>query len=557
MLSSFAMRSLLSSTTARLAASIVGALGLAPLAACDSDVTTTADGGGGSTSSRSTSSFPSGPGGGDGGSGDGGAYPDHPPTCEELSTSAQTSTGAVGTTGPGEPGAGGSGGSGGGASVPVCENPDPVLVGCLDTGVDVCDGGWLVRREAVACPAWHRPASEFSCSASPDVSEVGCTTDSDCGAGSRCDQYFLGPPAGDACQCVTTCETDSDCGAGKLCLCGEAGGSCVDATCSTDADCGAGLRCASYQTGDPCDPTVGFACQTAADQCITGGDCLRDATGDMSCNVDASGSRVCEGGGGCMAAGRPLVVDGRPRLAGVAERADWLERASVGAPSAHDRPAIAAGWAHIAAMEHASVASFARFAMDLLSLGAPPDLIHGAARAMAEETEHARLAFGLATAFGGSAMGPARLDVAGALGATDLVELAVATFLEGCIAEGIASAEAAIAATYAVDPAVRAVQERIAIEEGHHAELGWKTIAWALRTDPRRVAPALRAALARAEAEEPPRGLEPGLEAWGLLGPQDRAAVRSAMLRTVVRPILERVLEGAARADTSHAGAQA
>ena len=54
------------------------------------------------------------------------------------------------------------------------------------------------------------------------------------------------------------------------------------------------------------------------------------------------------------------------------------------------RLALGAWWAEIAALEHASVASFARFTLQLLSLGAPPELLADVGQASADEIRRRR-----------------------------------------------------------------------------------------------------------------------------------------------------------------------
>jgi len=56
-------------------------------------------------------------------------------------------------------------------------------------------------------------------------------------------------------------------------------------------------------------------------------------------------------------------------------------------------------------LEHASIAAFARFSLQLLSLGAPAGLIDDCTRALGDETAHARLCFQLASAYAGRAIG--------------------------------------------------------------------------------------------------------------------------------------------------------
>src|SRR5688572_10054793 len=77
-------------------------------------------------------------------------------------------------------------------------------------------------------------------------------------------------------------------------------------------------------------------------------------------------------------------------------------------------------WANAGLFEHASVAAFARFALQLLALGAPADLVASAQAAMADEIEHARLCFGLAWRYRGRSVGPSALPIADCIGATDL-----------------------------------------------------------------------------------------------------------------------------------------
>src|SRR5262245_889099 len=118
----------------------------------------------------------------------------------------------------------------------------------------------------------------------------------------------------------------------------------------------------------------------------------------------------CEG----ACCGRPYLVDGAPRVASAARRADWLSPIeAAGAdfvrdfeeadPSALDvarreqpvdpttRAALAAAWLRDAQMEHASIASFARFTLELLAVGAPAELVADSQRASLDEIEHARM----------------------------------------------------------------------------------------------------------------------------------------------------------------------
>jgi hypothetical protein len=180
--------------------------------------------------------------------------------------------------------------------------------------------------------------------------------------------------------------------------------------------------------------------------------------------------------------GRPFVVDGTARHAGVVTRADWIEQAVESAIDCtpEERRQLAAAWLADAQSEHASIASFARFTLHLLALAAPPDLIGDAQRAASDEVEHAKLCFALASRYAGRSLGPGALSIEGALAAVSLTDLAVATVREGCVGETMSAVLAGERLERARDTEVRAALGRIAADETRHAELAWRTVAWAI-----------------------------------------------------------------------------
>lgn len=131
-------------------------------------------------------------------------------------------------------------------------------------------------------------------------------------------------------------------------------------------------------------------------------------------------------------------------------------------------------------MEHASVAAFARFALELLALGAPAELLAQTQRALGDEIHHAQLCFGLAARYAGRDIGPGGLPLSGALDARSPSVIIETAILEACVGETLAAAEAAAALDQTRDPAVRAVLARIAEDEARHAELGWSFLSWVL-----------------------------------------------------------------------------
>ncbi|MFZ6179125.1 hypothetical protein [Nannocystis pusilla] len=243
--------------------------------------------------------------------------------------------------------------------------------------------------------------------------------------------------------------------------------------------------------------------------------------------------------------GRPFLVEETARTARPLARADWSSPVApaLAGLTARERGALAAEWVEDGLAEHASVAAFARFALQLLALGAPAALVEAAQQAMADEIAHARLCFGLAAAYGGAPQGPSPLPLAGALaGVDDLVAVTVATLREGCIGETLAALQAEAALAGAQEPAVREALAQIAADELRHAELAWRFVAWALERGGPEVHAACAAALARAEANV---GRSPGhveedmserMLAHGRLGAAGRAAVARRAMVAVIGP---------------------
>jgi hypothetical protein len=249
--------------------------------------------------------------------------------------------------------------------------------------------------------------------------------------------------------------------------------------------------------------------------------------------------------------GRALRGEDGPVTAPTAGRADWLapDTLDVSALSPATRAALAAHWEGEAAFEHASVASFARASLALLAVGAPPALVADTHAAAIDEVEHARLTYALASAYGGAPRGPGPLAVGAVPGDASLVTVAVETFVDACAGESAAALLLREAAAGAAHPAVRAILGRIADDEERHAELAFRTVAWALRTGGAAVERALRVAVGelRAELAAPPGGAAaPDLAAHGVLDAPTRAAVRRRALCEVVLPCAEALLAPAA-----------
>ncbi len=351
------------------------------------------------------------------------------------------------------------------------------------------------------------------------------------------------------------CASDDDCDSGQICRCAGQGlglyTECIAGGCADDSECG------EYLCGlspDTCEPG-GFvtACHGEADLCYSDSDCLDfqpcfyDEGKDPT--VWACNDAVC---------GRPFIVDQVARTAPLCEVSPecsgaWTRGLSpeVQHLSRSQRSQLCEHWSAIAAMEHASVASFARALLELVAVGAPAELLAATQGALADEIRHAQRTFALASAYGGRELGPGPLAIEGALcGAGDRRRLAEAVAREGCVSETLAAAEVRAASEAASDPVIRRALAEIAADEEEHSRLAWRTLNWLLEgLSSEAVAGvikvlyrALDEALASADSVA---NEDASLEAFGVLSAEARGIVMRCAGEEIVRPCARAMSEAA------------
>lgn len=248
--------------------------------------------------------------------------------------------------------------------------------------------------------------------------------------------------------------------------------------------------------------------------------------------------------------GRPLLDEaGTPVVASFEARREraWSSERQTMPASPEARAFAAQAWIDDAAMEHASVASFGRVALELLSLGAPPELIEGAHLAALDEIRHAKTCLSLARACGAGDMEPGRL-VAVPQRSAEFARFAADTFIEGCVGESIAALVVTRAAAGAEDPGVRQALEEIAADEAGHAALAWKMVSWAIERGGAPVLAAIHKAADRlrpgaAQDSSPEREPE-GIERLGRLSAGGLAQARRDGWTGIIEPML-RTLQAA------------
>jgi hypothetical protein len=419
---------------------LLSALGATQLIACGGSaaLTTGSDGGSGGTGSAGANA-----------SGTGGT---------SAAGGAQGGSGTVGAAGS----------AGASANKYPCSNPQD-----LGNGFIRCDG-FTHRQEAGTCASLVPRPGEVPDHSSSMTSQ--CKFDADCqerpyGWCSNITQ------TGDS-FCEYGCVKDSDCADNLLCECGEPVGRCRPADCKSNADCQGNFLCKAYDSTGGCDLTR-YTCQSAADTCGSDLDCARETE---RCRFDEVASQFRCIPGSC-AIGRPFLVEGAQRIAPVARRTDWQELAWLPKLSDLDatlRAQLVERWTQVALMEHASIAAFARFTLQLMSLGAPASLIERATAAMVDETKHARACFAVASGYAGAPLGPGRLAIERSLDESSLQEIVLNTIREGCVGETTAAIEAREAAEHAGDPALRELLLQISDDETRHAELAYRFVKWAL-----------------------------------------------------------------------------
>ena len=435
------------------------------------------------------------------------------------------------------------------SSIFACENGVPWSIdGGPSGGLERCESGMLHRPAAGSCgtgPPWPTGGvpDPLPKGAGAVLLGDGCRKDSECTAMAHgyCAVILRSGPEPSESNCTYACSSDADCAAGYLCACGETVSTCVPADCATDADCG-GMPCILLPSvvtcGQPAQPK--FSCGTDGQECAADSQCP-EFQACIAGNCESL-MNIC---------GRPFLVGGIQRQATAVRRNDWAQAISVSLDGLDSgaRNTLAEHYTNAGLMEHASIAAFARFVMDLLALGAPPHLLEAACGAVDDERVHAQICFGLASEYAGVRRGPGRINVEGALQSGGSGEVLETTFREMCIGETCAAMEVAESALRASEPTVRTALERIAADETRHATLGWKFVKWLLdgqsAADRKRSLKRLRSLVAaegrrRATAARTrPAPEMDDLVAHGYLSDAVRSAVHTSAINDVVAPCVE------------------
>jgi hypothetical protein len=276
-----------------------------------------------------------------------------------------------------------------------------------------------------------------------------------------------------------------------------------------------------------------------------------DAWGTVTCGPEEARDDAC-----CyviddfefwdIAVGRPFTVDGQARLAPTSEANGWSQTSEWMATGMTEsqRDRLVAHWTETAQFEHASVASFARFTMQLMAVGAPADLIAESTRAQADEIRHARVCLGIASTLADETIGLGALNIDASLdSAGSVASILVDTIKEACVNETISAAICQASGEAATDAFIADALLSIAEDEQRHSTLAWRTVRWLLAEHPE-LADLARATFDEAMAQPWGSSTEAtgDLTPWGVLSRAQEQAVANRVMRRVVKPCADALL---------------
>jgi hypothetical protein len=249
----------------------------------------------------------------------------------------------------------------------------------------------------------------------------------------------------------------------------------------------------------------------------------------------------------------PLLLEAHTQTPHLQEVSGWQPdplRPDVSELSWTQRTQAAARWAAAGLSMHADAVRASRFAISLLSIAAPARLADGALTVARDQVAHARLGFGLASAYADRPIGPCDVTPLQSLTSTsDILDEAISAF---CLNATLAAICATEARADTEDPAVWDILKTLADAAWAHTRLGWDVVAWAIHTGPPGTEPALRArieALIEARAAMPLRHTllptDAVLIEHGCPTPAARERLEHAILIQVIRPCVDQFLANA------------
>ena len=237
--------------------------------------------------------------------------------------------------------------------------------------------------------------------------------------------------------------------------------------------------------------------------------------------------------------GRPFVVEGEARVPKLVGKLPTEGSSTLSA-------ALALVWTADALAEYASIASFARLTLQLMTFGAPPQLIEASQQASLDEIRHARFCFAEAARHAGRRVEPGPLDVGQACDSLSFESFMLLNLIEGCVGENLAALRVAEQARLAASPALARALTQVSQDETRHAELAFEILRFGLEVNRPATHAALRRVLEMRFEDElaDSEGCIPEVtwEAHGRLGAKTRRQVNQDAWNLVLTPLLRGLL---------------
>ena len=265
-------------------------------------------------------------------------------------------------------------------------------------------------------------------------------------------------------------------------------------------------------------------------------------------------------------AGRPFTVDGDSRMAksipcdvqDTFYAQSWKENLDLTISDNNtDNQRIGEHWLQHAEAEHASIASFARHTLQLMSIGAPSVLLAASQQASLDEIKHAKICYGIASAFLDTDFFPGALKVTDSMNQLNIKDIIQSLVQEGCIEETLSAMEARFQARWADIPDMKDSLETIAVEETSHAQLAWNTISWIIGKYPEEkqfILETFREAFkaywgdSSKHTDTTDSNIFPdqcggsSMRRFGLLTNKDKSLIRKAGVKLVIEPVFNEEL---------------
>lgn len=211
------------------------------------------------------------------------------------------------------------------------------------------------------------------------------------------------------------------------------------------------------------------------------------------------------------------------------------------------RTTAAARWAALGIDTHLGTANASRFALSLLAIAAPARLVESALEVARERVQHARIGFGLASAYADRPIGPRATAVLPPLPDHNAVfEEAIAVYCIGSTISAICWSEAH---SQSEDPAVWEALGTLKDGAWKHTRMGWDIIAWGIHAGPPEMEQHLRT---RIDAHISERLAQPLIHHTDLADPMliehgcpsafARERLQRAILSQVIRPCIDQFL---------------